>query len=164
MKWQKRYQAAHELNFKTKYPAAFNDGHYSPPEYPKTGTANGLTKMITNFLNWSGHFGNRTNSMGTPTKKTAQKFNIMTGQLVTIDTGIEWKKSNSMKGMSDIDANLKHPGHPYGIPWKIEVKVGRDTVKDSQIEFGKKVAGTGAIYSVIRSPEEFFDVFDLLIS
>lgn len=163
MKWQKRYQAAHELNFQQEYPSAYKDGHYFSPEYPKTGTANGLTKMIKNFLNWSGHFANRTNSMGTPVKKTAEKFNIMTGKLQTIDTGMEWRSSNSMKGMQDIDCNLKHPDHPYGIPWKIEIKVGRDTHKDAQIKFGKKVSGTGAVYSVIRSPEEFFDIYDLLI-
>lgn len=124
------------------------DGHFIEPDMPNTATANGLTEFITDFLSWSGHFANRTGNEGRVIIKDGKPKRI---------------PSSSKKGMQDIDTNLKHPDHEFGIPWKIEIKVGSDTHKQHQKDFGMKVSKTGGIYSVVRSAEDFFAQYDRLM-
>jgi hypothetical protein len=163
MNWKSFYQQAHEQWFQSEYPNAYKDGHYCAPKYPDAKTANGITKVITDYLFWTGHFANRTNNMGVAIKKQRPKMNIFSGKVENLENGVEYRKSSSMNGMQDIDVNLKHPNHIYGIPWKIEIKVGKDTHKDHQKKFGKKVAKTGAHYSVVRTPEDFFTQLNHLL-
>jgi len=145
-----RYQQAHKDHFASTYPGAFRDGHYPgmEPKWPDVGTSNGLTRMIVNYLIWSGHFANRTGNEGRVIIKDAKPVRI---------------PSSGKNGMQDIDTNIKHPQHPFGIPWKIEIKVGRDTHKDHQKEFGKIVQKTGGVYSVVRDAEDFFSQLDKLL-
>lgn len=131
-----------------EFPNWVRDGHALKPDIPDTGTANGLTSFITKYLFWNGHFANRTGNEGRVIKdKNGDSKRI---------------KSSSINGMQDIDCNIKHPSHPYGIPWKIEIKVGRDTHKNNQKDFGKLVSKTGGKYSVVRNVDDFFSQYDAL--
>lgn len=145
-----RYRDAKYKHEAEQYPHWIKDGHFIEPDIPNTATGNGLTEFIVKFLNWSGHFANRTSNEGR----------------VIIDKDGKPKRipSSSKNGMQDIDANLKHPDHPFGIPWKIEVKANRDTIKKHQIEFGEQVKKTGGVFSVVRSVEDFFSQYDRLIN
>jgi hypothetical protein len=160
---QTRYQQAHERWFEKQYPAAYGDGHYVKPKYPSCSTANGIQSLITNYLTWMGHFANRTNNQGQARKKEVEKFNIMSGKLEKITIGVQYTKSHSQKGMQDVDCNLVHPKHPYGIPWKIEVKAGKDKLSDDQRKFAARVTKTGAVHSVVTSDESFFSQYDGLM-
>jgi hypothetical protein len=145
-----RYEQAHKDWFSGTYPNAFKDGFYPgmEPDWPDVGTSNGLTTLITNYLEWAGHFANRTGNEG--------RVIIVEGEAKRI-------KSSSKKGMQDIDTNIRHPQHPFGIPWKIEIKIGRDTHKEKQKEYGAKVSKTGGVYSVVKTAEDFFEQLDKLL-
>lgn len=149
-KWViERYNAAHKAYNEQEFPNWCKDGHYMDPVWPDVGSSNGLTNFICDFLTWSGHFANRTGNEGRVIKNKAGK-----------DIRIQ---SSSKNGMQDIDTNLVHPSHPFGIPWKIEIKVGADTLSQAQANYGKEVARTGAIYSVVTGVEDFFEQLDKLL-
>ena len=139
-----RYKAA-KLQYETgKFPNWVKDGHHVIPERLKEDT-NGLTNFIVNFLTWSGHFANRTGNEGR-----------------VLSNGIRIP-SASKNGMQDLDCNLKHSQHHFGIPWKIEVKAMKDTHKEHQKKFGKAVGATGAHYSVVRNSVDFLAQYDKLM-
>lgn len=141
----KRYRDA-KYNYECgKFPKWINDGHFIEPERP-TDDTNGLQNFIEDYLTWTGHFANRTGNEG---------------RVLKDGTRI---KSSSKNGMQDMDCNLKHPKHPFGIPWKIEVKAGKDTHKDHQKEYGQQVSSTGAVYSVVKSCADFLQQMDKLLS
>lgn len=125
-----------------------DDGHFIEPDKFPDNSANGITNYIEDFLGWSGHFANRTGNEGRVIIKDGEPLRI---------------PSASKNGMQDIDINLKHPAHPFGIPWKCEVKAEGDTVKKHQEKFGKKVVKTGGHYSVVRSVDDFLMQFDQLM-
>jgi len=143
-----RYREAKYSYESTEFPTWIKDGHFIEPEFPNTETANGLQTFIINFLTWTFNFGNRTGNEGRVIVKNNETIRI---------------KSSSKNGMQDIDTNLAHPDHKFGIPWKIEVKVGKDTHKDHQKEFGKLIQRTGGVYSVVRSAEDFIHQYDNLM-
>ena len=163
MKWQQQYQQAHEHNFQRKYPEAYQDGHYAPPKMPKYKTANGLTTFVTNYLNWLGHFAERTNNMGVPTRKKIPKFNIMSGKLEHLDGGIEWRKGTGTKGTSDIKGHICNPKHQFPIPVYIEIKI-RDRQSEDQKDYERKVTASGALYVIVHNPEEFLKFFEYVIN
>lgn len=145
---KQRYIRAY-LDFQAReFPNWVKDGHALEPDIPDTGTANGLTNWICKYLFWTGHFANRTGNEGRVIEKDGKSIRI---------------KSSSINGMQDIDCNLKHPAHQYGIPWKIEVKVKRDVHQEHQKDFGKRVNKTGGVYSVVRSVDDFFNQLENLL-
>lgn len=162
---QQRYQQAHRRWFAEQYPAATKDGHYLAPKYPSVDTSNGLTDLVQNYLKWMGHHQVRTNNIGRSRVKMAPKFNIMSGKVEQVIIGQQYLKSTTKKGQQDIDCNLKHPDHKYGIPWKIEIKckATRDRQSDDQVAFAARVQETGAVYSVIRTDADFFSQYDGLL-
>lgn len=143
----KRYRDAKYAYEVAKFPQWVGGGHFIEPDCP-TDDTNGLTDLICNYLNWTGHFANRTGNEGRSIVKNGKTIRI---------------PSSSINGMQDIDSNLQHPQHPHGIPWKMEVKAGRDTHKDHQKDFGKRVSKTGGVYSVVKSAEDFFSQLDKLL-
>lgn len=145
-----RYRKAYDDYQRVNFPNWYKDKHAIEADIPDTGKATGLESFIIKYLTWTGHFANRTGNEG---------------RVIVDKESKEMKriKSSSKKGMQDIDTNLKHPAHPYGIPWKIEVKVGRDTHKKHQQAYGNKVSATGGVYSVVRNVEDFFTQLDRLL-
>ncbi len=144
--WVKeRYNKAYHKYQSDNFPNWVKDGHTLDARDVDTNTSNGLTTFIDNYLTWCGHFANRTGNEG---------------RVLPDGTRI---KSSSKNGMQDIDTNIKHPKHPYGIPWKIEIKVGKDTHKENQKRYGKLVQRTGGHYSVVRNAEDFFKQLDELL-
>lgn len=148
-KWViERYNAANKAYIERTHPVWCADGHYFLPTFPDVGSSNGLTTFICDYLLWSGHFANRTGNEGRVIMKEGKATRI---------------HSSSKKGMQDIDCNLTHPQHQFGIPWKVEIKVGADTLSQAQVNYGKEVARTGAVYSVVSGVEDFFEQLDKLL-
>lgn len=160
---KERYNEAHKAWFQEQYPNAWKDGLYSPPPMPSVAKANGLTKYITNFLFWKGHHAERTNTMGTPVKKTYEKFDIFSNKLVKIDNGITWRKSNTTKGSSDIKGHIKSKKTKYPIPFYIEVKINKDTMSDDQIKYQNQINKTGAFYFIVKNVDDFLRCYDYLM-
>lgn len=144
-----RYNKAYRDYQAREFPTWVKDGHTLDARVVDTSTGNGLNNFCVNFLTWSGHFANRTGNEGRVIMKDDKPLRI---------------PSQSKNGMQDVDANLKHPKHPFGIPWKIETKAGKDSHKKHQKEFGEQVRSTGAVYSVVRSAEDFLNQYDELIN
>lgn len=160
-----RYNQAHYDYQCRMFPSVVKDGHYTPPVFPKLHTDKGFKDFIANFLKWSGHFANITHNKGWAKEKTAPKYNLLTGTVQQVLTGKkQWNFSSGTNGMQDVDANLKHPNHKFGIPWKIECKTPNDWTKDNQIEYGDMVMQTGAIWSVVKSAEDFFAQYDKIMN
>lgn len=159
----KRYRDAKYAHQSVEFPNWVRDGHFIEPTLPPMERATDLENFIIDFLSWSGHFANRTGNEGRVIQTKGDVTNQLTGETRRVVTGTKRIPSSSKSGMQDIDTNLKHSTHRFGIPWKIEIKFGRDTHKDHQIAYGFKVQATGGVYSVVRDTTDFFEQYDNLM-
>jgi len=164
MDWKEIYCQAHEEDFKRKYPSAYSSGHYFKPALPKYKTANGLTTLVCNVMKWKGHHAERTNNMGRPIKKYFEKFNILSGKLEKIENGIEWQKGTGVKGSSDIKGHFVNKNFQFSIPIYIEIKAGRDRMSEDQKKYERLISDSGALYQVVRTPEDFFLFYNYLLN
>lgn len=73
--------------------------------------------------------------------------------------GIRGRKSTTLKGTADLDCTM-----PNGKNAKIEIKVGTDRPRDEQLEMQKRVRKTGGVYEFIRNMNEFYYLYDTLVS
>jgi len=158
--WKKRYVSVYNEHQLREYPSASTTFGYLPPKYPDISKHNGLRKFVVDFLKFSGHHAEVVNNIGRPVQKFIPRFNIHSGQVEEIKGGIEWQKGSGKNGTSDIHSHIQVEGSKYPVPVYIEIKVGRDWQRDEQIEFEKLVTDTGAIYIIIRSPEQFLQWYD----
>jgi hypothetical protein len=135
-----RYQQAHEAWYRLEYPLGYNAGHYQgmEPSAPDVGASGGLTSFIVNYLDWTGNYGNRINTMG---RKIGDK----------------WIKGATKKGTGDISGivNGRH------VTW--EVKIGSDRPSDKQLLQQSKIKRAGGEYFFVATVGEFFCQFDGLL-
>ena len=139
MTFKERYNAAHHEYYKVKYPNVVADGLYCSPTLPKYKTANGLTKFITNYILWAGWRATRVNTMGR-------------------QVGGKWIPGTTRKGTADISATIK------GRSIMIEVKIGADKASEYQLKEQALERKSGGIFEFISSPEEFFTLYDYVLS
>lgn len=123
---------------------------YRPMKKYQTSTANGLTKAVVDFLNFSGHFASRINNTGTWVKERGNP------------NGGFYRPSTQTKGIADISANINKGGIAHAV-W-IEVKIGKDRMSTAQYEFKEKVERAGAKYWVIKSFDDFFEKYTEFIN
>ena len=139
MTFKERYNAAHHEYYKVKYPNVVADGLYCSPTLPKYKTANGLTKFITNYILWAGWRATRVNTMGR-------------------QVGGKWIPGTTRKGTADISATIK------GRSIMIEIKVGKDKASEYQLKEQELERKSGGIFEFISTPEEFFTLYDYVLS
>jgi hypothetical protein len=106
---------------------------------PVVTKANGLTNFICNYLNWSGHRATRINVSGRKVKD-------------------KWIRSTTRKGTADISATIN------GKSVMIEIKIGRDKPSLDQLAEQIKERNAGGIYEFISSVDEFFMLYDKVLS
>ena len=149
---KQRYQVAHEQWFRDQYPNAYKDGFYLEPKIPKVDTANGLTTFICNYLAWMGHRATRINVMG-------RLIDGVEKQPSGAKIGVKkWLPSSTRKGSADISATIK------GRSVMIEIKVGRDKPRPDQLSEQIRERKAGGIYEFIGTPDEFFELYDKILS
>jgi len=152
MDYKQRYQAAHEEWFKIKYPNAYKDGFYLEPKIPKVNESNGLTTFICNYLSWRDHRATRINVSGRLVEgKEKQASGVTLGVK-------KWIKSSTRKGTADISATIK------GRSVMIEIKVGKDKPREDQLLEQARERKAGGVYEFIKTPDEFFSLYDLVLS
>lgn len=152
MTYKKRYEIAHEEWFKIKYPNAYKDGFYLEPKMPKINESNGLTTFICNYLSWRDHRATRINVSGRLVEgKEKQASGVTLGVK-------KWIKSSTRKGTADISATIK------GRSVMIEIKVGKDRPREDQLLEQARERKAGGVYEFIKTPEEFFELYDLVLS
>jgi hypothetical protein len=118
-------------------------------------TSNGLTKCILDFLNLSGHFAERINTMGRIIDGRKQVTDII-GRTKTIGTA-KYIPTTGTKGSSDISATIN------GKSVKIEVKIGSDRQSKYQIEYQERTERSGGIYLIAKDFESFYNDYKKII-
>lgn len=107
-------------------------------------TTNGLTKMVMDFVKFSGGQIERVNVMG-------RQIKAKSGKQI-------WIPSSTVKGAADLSGIYK------GRALKIEVKCAatHDRIRPKQIEYANKVRRAGGIYIVARTFDDFYEQFNNL--
>lgn len=113
-------------------------------------TTNGLTKCIIDWLQFNGHYANRINTQGQARIHKVPRYSLITGKIEYIDK-VQYTKGTTAKGTPDIDAIID------GKPVKIEVKAGKDKLRDEQKKQGEKIQAAGGIYYIARNMAEFVE-------
>jgi hypothetical protein len=116
-------------------------------------TANGLTRCIIDFLNFSGHLAERINSTGRPIDNTKIVKDVLGSQRRI--GSMRWIKGTGQKGTADISATINSRSV------KIEVKM-KDRQSEDQKKYEEQVIRAGGLYWIVRSFEEFLTYYNEL--
>jgi len=119
---------------------------YRPMKKYQTSTANGLTKAVVDFLNFSGHFATRINNQGTWVMEKAHV------------NGGYYRPSTQVKGIADIDALIK------GYKVAIEIKIGKDRQSDAQKDYQAKIERAGGFYWIVKDFDQFYELYTTFVS
>lgn len=125
--------------FKLKHPL---NPFITIPKVSKPDTANGITNCIKRWCSAHGYFAERINTTGIPR---------------TTPTGVKWTRSGSTTGSADIHVIVRNSSGEI-MPLKIEVKAGKDQLRDAQIKYAQKAVLS--IYLVVHSFAEFLTWWD----
>ncbi len=139
-------------NNRQKYPS-LPDAVRSYPKWTDR-TANGLTKMILDFLKLKGHQAERISNTGRPIDNTKRVADIL-GRERIIGT-IQWIPGSGTKGTADISATIN------GKSVKIEVKIGRDKQSPYQKKYQESVEAAGGLYIIAKSFTQFYELYNKL--
>lgn len=158
---KKRLVDAINKGYKVKYPS-LPDKYYAIPKYSDK-TANGLTKCIIDFLNNSGHQGERISSTGRQIESTKTTKTAL-GTLRTKSS--KWIKSTSTNGTADISSTIgvRINSLPIGLSVKWEVKIGRDTQSEDQKKYEQNINHAAGHYYIVKSFDDFILKYDNLIN
>lgn len=137
---------------RTKYPT-FPDYARTIPSY-NDRTANGLTKCIIDFLNFSGHQAERISSTGRYLDQSKVVTDIL-GNKKRIGTG-KWIPGTGTNGTADISATI------WGRSVKIEVKIN-DRQSEEQQRYQLHIERSGGKYWLCKTFDEFLDRYNELI-
>ena len=118
---------------------------YRPAKKYQTSTANGLTKAVVDFLNFSGHFATRINNTGTWVRDKWSKG------------GGYYRPSTQVRGIADIDALIK------GRKVAIEIKIGSDRQSEAQKEYQAKIERAGGFYWIVKDFDQFFELYTIFV-
>lgn len=114
-------------------------------------TANGLTKMIIDWINYNGGQAERINTTGRLIK--AKTYKDVMGITKTIGQD-KWIKGTGTLGSADISATIQ------GKSVKIEVKIGRDKQSDVQKQYQEAIEKAGGIYYIAKDFDTFYNWYN----
>ena len=117
-------------------------------------TANGLTKMVIDWITLNGGQAERISNMGRYIDSSKVVTNVI-GQRMKIGSG-KFIPGAGTNGTADISAILK------GRSVKIEVKM-KDKQSDAQKKYQESVERAGGIYYIVRSFDEFIEKYYSLL-
>ena len=110
-------------------------------------TANGMMRLVIDFIKHHGGQAERNNTMGVPVDKRRQVTDVL-GHNRMIG-GIEWRNGGGTNGSADISATIR------GRSVKIEVKIGKDRQSHAQRQYQQAVEAAGGIYYVAKDFTSF---------
>jgi hypothetical protein len=134
---------------KERYPS-FPEHAIPIPKYSDS-TANGLTKCVIDFLNYSGHQAERVSSMGRMIDKRKDSIDVM-GNKRTIGS-MQYIKGTSTNGTADVSSIIN------GKSVKIEIKIGADRQSKAQKDYQIATERAGGIYLITKNFDEFMDQY-----
>jgi hypothetical protein len=108
-----------------------------------------LTDAVIKFIKLNGGAARRVNTVG----------------VWDAEQGI-FRKGGMKRGFEDVDASfpIKINGIKFGLKVAIEIKIGRDTQSDHQLERQEELEKTGAIYLVAKDIDSFIQEFKKIIN
>lgn len=131
-------------------------GYIAVPKY-NDKTANGLTRCIVDFLNFSGNQAERISNTGRYIDNTEIVTDVL-GRSSTIGSG-QYIPGTGTKGTADISAIIK------GRSVKIEVKIGRDRQSEAQKKYEESVNKAGGQYWIAKDFDGFYEKYtDFMLS
>jgi hypothetical protein len=116
-------------------------------------TANGLTRMVTSFLEFSGHQAERINTMGT--FRGPKKYTNLDGVTRSVGKGT-YTKTTGTKGSADISATIN------GRSVKIEIKIN-DRQSEDQKRYQESIERAGGVYIIVKNFDEFILWYDSFV-
>ena len=117
-------------------------------------TANGLTRMVTSFLTFTGHQAERINTMGT--FRGPKKYTNLDGVTRSVGKGT-YTKTTGTKGSADISATVN------GRSVKIEIKIGADRQSEDQKRYQESIERAGGVYKIVKNFDEFIEWYDSFV-
>jgi hypothetical protein len=134
--------------------------HPTLPEHARTvhnynpKTANGLSRCIIDFLNFSGHQAERTGNTGRYLDNSKVVTDTL-GNKKRIGSG-KWIPGSGTNGTADISATI------YSKSIKIEIKI-KDSQSENQKKYQEQIERAGGRYWICRSFAEFLNYYNELI-
>ena len=126
----------------TSLPAA-----YVPRKKFSDSSANALTDLVIEFINYNGGYARRISVEGRTI--AGKKFTNVMGETKQLPS--KRIKSSMTKGSSDISCIYK------GQALEVEVKFGRDKLSEAQLNYAERVRESGGFYIVARDFAQFHD-------
>lgn len=117
-------------------------------------TANGLTKMVIDWITLNGGQAERISNMGRYIDSSKVVTNVL-GQRMKIGSG-KFIPGAGTNGTADISAIIK------GKSVKIEVKM-KDKQSEAQKKYQESVERAGGIYYIVRSFDDFMEKYIFLL-
>ena len=126
-------------------------------------TANALTKSVVAFLNYSGHYAERINTMGV--YRAAKKVTDQWGKQRTIGQG-KYTPGGGTKGSADVSSTIqvKIGDHQVGISVKFEIKIAKDRQSEAQKLYEQRTIAAGGRYYIVRDFADFYEKYTNLLN
>lgn len=118
-------------------------------------TANGLTKCVIDYINFSGGQAERISNTGRYIDESRIVTDVL-GNQKKIGTG-KYIKGTGTNGTADISATFK------GKSIKIEIKM-KDKQSEAQKEYQQAIERAGGIYFICHNFDEFLDKFNTFVN
>jgi len=127
-----------------------------PTEKYKVKTANGLTKAVIKWIRLHGGQAERISVTGRMVDNRETYTDVLGRRCQMGST--QWIPGTMTSGSADISSIIRsHAG--VVIPWKIEIKIGRDRQSEKQKAYEAEVKGAGGHYSLVHTFEEFYQQY-----
>ena len=150
---EKLLQAKHRY-YTSKY-TAFPAYAMPKSNYTDT-TANGLTKCIKDFLNFSGHQAERISTMGRVINNKKKVTDVL-GRTYEVGSS-KYIPGTGTVGSADLSAVIQ------GRAVKIEVKIGKDKQSEAQREYQQHIEAAGGVYIIAKDFDGFIDWYEKFIA
>jgi hypothetical protein len=134
------------MNLFRRYPSTPTE-YFPPPKYSDR-TANGLTKMVIDFIRLSGGQAERISVTGRSIDRRKVVSDCMGARRMI--GSLQWIRPTMTPGTADISATVN------GRSVKIEVKIGKDKQSSRQIEYQKRIEDAGGVYIIARNFDQFY--------
>ena len=153
---KKRFDEIYLKNKIENYPSFIGKEWAIPPADTKEASANNLTRLVVDFLQFNDCQAERISNTGLYRDNTKIVTDVI-GRQRTIGSGT-WTKGSGTNGTADISATIK------GRSVKIEIKWEKDIQSDAQKKYQADIEKSGGVYVIVKTFDNFIIWYDEFIS
>lgn len=148
--WRSAYKELYRKHLERNNPVFAKDFPNHEPVIGNEKKTNVLTKLIMNWITWKGYYVNRVNTQGQHHIQKIPRFSLSSGKVEYTDK-VRFTKSTTKKGTPDLQAVIK------GKAVFIEVKAGKDKIKDPQEEQKSDIEKAGGYHLYAKDMQGFVE-------